>query len=53
MFRQIATAAFAAALTLADATACETVTAQQLADALSKARVFKADFSPAPWRPWA
>jgi hypothetical protein len=37
MSRRIVIAAFAAALTVADATACETVTAQQLADALSKA----------------
>jgi hypothetical protein len=53
MFRHIITIAILGALAVANATACETVTAQQLADALSKARVFKADFSPAPWRPWA
>jgi hypothetical protein len=37
MFWQIATAVILGALPLAEATACETVTAQQLADALNKA----------------
>jgi hypothetical protein len=37
MFRRIVAAGLLAAVGIADATACETVTAQQLADALSKA----------------
>ena len=53
MFRRIIATSIIGVITVADATGCEMVTAQQLADALSRAPAFRADFNPAPWRQWA